>query len=419
MDPGWRRPQWALLRGPSARTGGFTLLELLVGTVVSSIILLAVAAVFTAVQASYHAESEIKFAVEGARTGVSYLERLLRHAGYGLEPRFAFDFGAANLPGTTKDNFIAPNGAYTTDDLAFRYRDPSYLRRGSLDSGGGLLTLETGQTFGIGIKADQPVIAACQGGQDHAVLRTTEAKTAADASVAVAAYGAPFPTAVPQCVRLVSGTQAAFVMLSYDVRMRVVALGGRPFLVVFHSRLSGGGAVLAPDPASNSDFDPIAAEVENFQVAYVMSRPPPTSTCCAAAGFPAVDAASTPPNWILGDAAGEPMPSPTDTTASWPTGPTYETAYDDAARYNTHPANIRMVRVNLAVRSARREPQGRQAFGPLALENFQPVSTAPDGYYRTSMSSAIRAPNLTSRSFFIPPLKPSPTDPLDLNVSGG
>jgi type IV pilus assembly protein PilW len=71
---------------------GFTLIELLVGAVTTTIILSAVAVTIMGVQASYQTESRIKVAVESLRTATNFIEQRMRMAGYGVEPRIAFDF---------------------------------------------------------------------------------------------------------------------------------------------------------------------------------------------------------------------------------------------------------------------------------------------------------------------------------------
>src|SRR5687767_4876008 len=98
---------------------GFTLLELLVGMTVNILILTAVAGAFIAIQRSYHAEAQIKSSVEYSRTATSFLERQLRKVGYGIDPRFAYEFSPTGLPGATKDNYNG--GTFVTDDLAVRW----------------------------------------------------------------------------------------------------------------------------------------------------------------------------------------------------------------------------------------------------------------------------------------------------------
>lgn len=397
-------PRQTVSRPRSQR--GVTLLELLVGSVITTIILAAVGSAVVAVQRSYVVETNVKSAVESGRSGMAFLERSVRLAGYGIDPRFAFDFGTASLPGGLKDNYelTLPSGQKVlTDDLAFRYRDPAFMRRGSIVAG--QLSLQS--AFGVALRAGQPVIVSCRGGQDYVVVRLSAAVTnTAVTSVAVASYGAPFPAVASQECLTRGGAEAPYVMLMQEMRVRLRNLGGRSFLVAYRD-------FNPVDP--NTNFVTLAQDVESFQVAYVMNRPRPDTKVTPAPA--AVDAASTPANWILGDAGSTAANVIPNTGAA---EPRYETPYDDALRYNSHPANIRSVRLSFALRSMDREATGRQVFAPIRLENAPAVSTTPDGYYRTSLTSAVRVPNMLSRSFFNPPLRTDDTPAgTDLNFNGG
>ncbi|NPC86301.1 prepilin-type cleavage/methylation domain-containing protein, partial [Pyxidicoccus fallax] len=151
-----------------ARRRGFTLLEVLIGTAVSTGVLLAVAATVIGVNEVFQAHNLSKQTVEGSRVGMDYLKRTLRLAGYGLDPALAFDFGTAGLPANTKDNHsvdLTTWGTFVTDDLAFRYRDPMYARRGSLGTDGPPYTLTLqGSTLGQDMRQGQTLLVACQGG---------------------------------------------------------------------------------------------------------------------------------------------------------------------------------------------------------------------------------------------------------------
>lgn len=382
------------------RSRGFTLVELLVGIAVSSIVLVAVAGAFIAGQRALQAQSQIRVAVEQTRGASGYVDRIVRMAGYGIDPQFAFDFSTTGLPGPTKDNFSSATPSFVTDDLAFRFRDPGFLRRGSLGSTGATLTLATPLTAAL--PDGQAVLVACPGGVERFVGRSASGSTTAD--IVLTAYGAPFPTAIPSCLRGATGGRAAYVMLIREVRLRIIDIAGTPYLVVYKN-------FDAPTSA-NTAFEPLAADVESFQVAYVMNRPPPTG-CCSATTLGPADGNGT---FILGDAAGETLP------VAQVNRPGYSTPYDDALRYTADPANIRQVRISVLLRSVRKEQSGRTAFAPPPMENYTPGgggTAPPDGFYRTWTTSTVRVPNLASRSFFLPPMKSGPLDPTDLNVWGG
>lgn len=383
---------------PSRRVAaGFTLLELLASIAVSTIALAALGAAFLGVHRSFQSESDITGTVENARVSTDFLDQMLSLAGYGIDPRFAFDF-----EGAQKDNITSTAPYFVTDDLAFRYRDPSYLRRGSLGASGMTLTLDPSTpTFGVPLRARQPLLLACAGGQQYLAARINSDVSATTTAVEVTAYGTPFPDAVPTCLRT---GEPVFVMLMREVRLRVRAIGDRAFRVAYRN---------FDDPASSEEYDPIAPDVEAFQVSYVMNRPTQATSTL------------TPPdqsgnaNWILGDAAGESFPNP-----SQPNAPTYDTPYQDPFRFNNHPANIRAVRATLVLRGESRTAERTENVGTtIEAENTtltigNTPGTPPVGFRRTVVRTAVGVPNMASRSFFVPALK-SDGETTDGNVWGG
>lgn len=393
-----------------AGQAGFTLIEMLTGLLVTSIILSAVAAAVIFSQRSYQLQAQSKTAVEGGRIATDYLERMVRMAGYGLDPRLAFDFRTANLPSNLKDNFAFVPAAgstaqpFFTDDLAFRYRDPTFLRRGLIN----WPTLELDPadpakaTFGRALRAGQPIMLVCPGGSNWfmGVLTADVAPGAVAAQVGFypnpPALGADTNlTAEPECVQDTAGQQA-YVMLVQERRVRIIDQGGRSFLVVFNSLNL---------PVNSLDFDPLAVDVENFQVAYVMNAAGTTT--------PPV-AADINNNWVFADGIAEAsLPDPAAIA------PEMEAAYANPDRFTAHPANIRSVRVSIGTRSAGQLGQ-KQTFERVALENFQPPPLAGNEafYYRSIIQTTIRTGNLLSRAMFLPPLRESAGDPGELNKDG-
>ncbi|QDF02898.1 PilW family protein [Myxococcus xanthus] len=385
---------------------GFTLIELLVGITVSSVVLLAVAGTIIAVNNIFQNNTISKTAVEGSRVGSDYLNRTLRYAGYGLDPAIAFNFDTVGLPGDRKDNYteeVEGWGNFVTDDLAFRYRDPMFLRRGQLADTGTppfQLNLDAATVFGQPLRQGQAVLVACPGGQDYFLGRLT-ADVPADGTAASldTALAAGLPGDVPKSC-MADATRLPFVMLVHEKRLRVEAYGGRPYLVVRHGW------------AQNADFDPIAVDVESFQVSYQMNRPPANSACCA--GLPAPDGAvGSGMAWVLGDEDAVVLPK---YDADVPP-PTYSTPYDAPLRYNMNPANIRSVGVGLTVRSVRPLPSGKKNQGR-KLFNADPVNPE-DMFFRTTVETSLRIPNMTSRAFFIPELRSEGVAGDIKNVWGG
>lgn len=374
---------------------GFSLLELLVGTATTTIILAAVAVSFVGIQGSYQTESRIKVAVEGLRTATNFIEQRLRMAGYGIDPRFAFDFDAAVIPGQAKSNhtlvFAQGMPKSVTDDLAFRYRDAAYLRRGRYMGSGGV-ELEAG-SFGVDLLKGQRLIVSCNNGKKYLVLKVSAGGVPRNAGgSANFTVDTKLSSANPDdaCLRKTGALDAPYIMLLHEVRLRIVDLGGRPFLVAFQGL----------DELDLDTAVPLAADVESFQVAYIMNRPPLSGPNAA---LDPVDVSSPAPNWVLGDvnsADKDRFPDPRDPLKP---EPQYSDPYDAAIRYSRHPANIRGVRVSLSLRSASPEANGRRAFARGDLEDSGESAPA-DGFYRTNMTTTVRVPNLLSRSGFNPPV---------------
>jgi type IV pilus assembly protein PilW len=393
---------------------GFSLIELMVGSVVTTIILGAVAMTVLAVQNSYQTESRINVAVEGARTATSFIEQRLRMAGYGVDPRFAFDVSNTGLDASNvKSNqklTLAPGLPYSvTDDLAFRYRDPAWLRRGTF-LGSSLRLKDPTDTFGTDLTEGQRVMVACTDGTNYLVLQVKPGGVARTANVSAnfsvdLSLSSPGMQSTNPCLSK-TDPAAPMVMLLHEVRVRIMPLDGRPFLMAF-SNLNN---------LNTANAVPLAADVESFQVAYVMNRPAPGS---AFASLTAVDKESKPSNWVLGDVGSDVAERLPITTVA---APNYDTPYEHAWRYNAHPANIRAVRLSITVRSTREEPKRRRAFLRTdvedSIENQDPRG-AGDGFYRTTITTMVRVPNMLSRASFIPFLSEDDTNKPPGADSGG
>lgn len=402
---------------PLPRPQGFTLIEMMTGITISMIVMAGVALTFLGVTNAYHAESNITSVTEGSRVSMSFLERQLKLAGYGVDPRVAFDFdtGAGAL---LKDNdgltgLGAAAGGFTTDDLAFRYRDPQFVMSGVMPSLVQITSLSapTGCPTLPSLKDGQGLMVICQSAPQTALYLTANGAQAAGATTllvqkhptiynnAATWTDLAWPTIAPGCVG-----SGVYVFLLNEFRVRTVALqssgviASRPYLVVFH------GLKNAPDPATNADFDPLAPDVEDFQVAYLMNRPFYGSSFAATNSVDApAGNASNPADYILGDVdansvATNALPRLTDAA------PAYSDNYDSVNRYNGSPANIRGVRVSVLLRSAFPEATRRKAYSTQSLENHTVAVPAADGFYRTLVTSTVHTDNLSSRSLFLPPI---------------
>lgn len=375
-----------------SRARGFTLVELLVGIAVSSVILMAVAASFIGISGAYSNESQSRSAVEGGRTALAFFERHVKLAGYGIDPRFAFDFTDPTGLANAKDNY-AVDTTYRTDDLAFRYRDPAFMRRGTSAATAGNFATTTALRRALPVGT--AFMIACPGGGQRAWFRSSTATTPADTSVALTPYGTVHnaaPATALECLGR-TGDQAPFLFVLREFRFRVFkdAVSGRAFLGFVPSLATD----LSSVPAS---VELLSDDVEELQVAYQMNRPQPGTA------FATTAAPDSGGNWIMVDSAGE---TALPNMAAAP--PSYDDAYESANRYNAHPANIRAVRVSFSVRSARQRQDKALGYIRGDMENGSGGPTSGDGYFRSWMTSSIRTPNMASRFFFLPPLESTGT----------
>ena len=403
-----------LVRQPlqSLSRRGFTLAELLVGLAVTSIVMTAVVAIFVGVQRSYQAETEVKYITENGRGALQFLERTLPLAGYGIDPRVAFDFtnqasrdnqSITGMTFTPAQPAMSPAGpAVIGDELAFRFRDPAFLRAGRLNSSNTTVTLD--EALGVALPVKKLLMVGCRGGVDYAMVRVATAAAATATSISVTNAAAPFVASAANCLTG-TGSNSPWVFIVQEHRLRIVNLGGRPWLVSFRN-LEDGVTTLSAD-----NYDPIAPDVESFQVAFGMNRARPSLTCCTAA----VDTGGN-TNHIVGDAIGESFfAQPANVLTSLPN---YRTGYDKPERFQARPANIRSVHIAFVVRSSRTNPQqGKTELRTDDLFNYDAPAPTSDGFKRSLFHTAIMTPNLISRSGFGPALRTSA--PTDLNSWGG
>lgn len=383
---------------------GFTLVELLVTLVIVSMLGAAVAAVVIHQTRSYELSARMREVVAANRSSMSFIERRLRMAGFGVDPRFAFDFGR---PG----NVIVRDSTTGPDELVFFSRSPGFHRRATGMSATGL-TLDAPLTRPL--RAGQVLLVICPSGSGSGYV--TVSGMSGPSSVSLFMASGVFPRQqLPTC------TDAPYVLKVDRYRFFVADVnegGGR---VRSYLMLDQGVEVVAgsrgaydttaerfPEPRDPTPWDPaqvltaaqlqnltpVAADVEDFQVAWLMNRPEGT----AAPATPVLppDANS---NWVFADTVAE-QPRPGDAA------PAYQDAYLDVSRFSGHPANVRGVRVTLVIRSAR--PGSRRDRRP-AVEN-RPQAAAEDGFYRSVITTQVSIRNMLSRSEFAP---------VEIKVEGG
>ncbi|MBZ4419020.1 PilW family protein [Myxococcus sp. RHSTA-1-4] len=383
---------------------GFTLVELLVTLVIIAMLGAAVAAVVIHQTRSYELSARMREVVAANRSSVSFIERRLRMAGFGVDPRFTFDFGRTG-------NVIIRDSATGPDELVFFSRSPGFHRRATNTNATGL-TLDAPLTRPL--RPGQVLLVICPSGSGSAYV--TVSGMNGNSAVSLFAPSGVFPRQqLPTC------TEAPYVLKVDRYRFFVADVnegGGR---VRSYLLLDQGVEVVAgsrgaydttaerfPEPRDPAPWDsaqaltaadlqnltPVAADVEDFQVAWLMNRPEGTASPTPVPVAPDADA-----NWVFADSAAE-QPRPGDSV------PTYGDSYLDAKRFSGHPANLRGVRVTLVIRSAR--PVGGLNRRP-AVEN-RPQGATEDNFYRSVITTQVSIRNMLSRSEFAP---------VEIKVEGG
>ena len=381
---------------------GFTLIEVLVGATISLLVVGLVLLTFIGQQRSFQAMDLSRAAGRAERDTLLGMETSLRRAGWGIDPRYAFDFATYACSAVPcRDKVGAP------DELVFVARNPNYRWRDNGASGcasvGGCYD---GNAWGIkGVTATsvtvdtnagdlfhkgRVLLAVCANGSN-----TTMATVAANVSTVAAAAGqaitvlpaAPDPYHQNQWTVDPCFTQAGATLFLVDrFRYAIVSYSGVPWLMLDTGLdLDQSGTIDA------NDLSPLAQGVEEMQVAYALN-------VGTAYGFAAPDSNR---DWIVGNAPGlveEPNPAAA--------APTYQSASNAPERFNLHPANIRSVRITLGVRSVNPDPSQSSTWtgDDLLLSenrNTPANGTAVDKLRRFHTATSVYARDMESRSTFI------------------
>lgn len=382
---------------------GVTLVELLVGSVVGLFAAALAVMVLLGHQRSLLGKDLRRALAANARDTMLVLETPLRRAGWGIDPRFAFDlrnYACATPP--CRDRTDGP------DELVFVARNPYYqwVAQGveACTTAGGCftgnawpieaatattvrITARAGDLFPVG----QVVLAACAGGSSVS-MATVAQKASGPGSVTLqlqaAVAGNPYRENA-----LTNGcfsSVGAGLFLVDRFRLAIRQEAGVSWLV-----LDRGLDLVGDDGRTSADGDldelvPIAPDVEDLQIAYVFNP--------GAGTGPDLNR-----NWIVADDASTTTreePNPTLTA------PTYATASTDASRQNLHPANLSAVRLSLSFASRRRDPSQPATWAGdpfLRAENRSSASVpaVTGGLRRTQLSTTVWLRNLESRSPFL------------------
>jgi len=421
---------------------GFTLIELMVGAAVALLVIGVVTATFLSQQRSLQTLDLSREASNAGRDALLSMQETIGRAGYGIDPRYAFDlriYNCTNYSVPTTAGNACRDHIDSPDELVFVERDPNYYWAGTPNStvqgcddvnspctGHAwqvtsfttsspfrvVINARTGDRFPIG----QVVQITCAKGQSPTMGTVTGSSGSPPGSVTLnlanpvannhytdnittasdPCFGSPgtslflvnryryFVTQIQKQAPSGTGPAQNEPWLMLDRGLDFNGNGNTPETVVSTS-IPGG---------DSADLIPIARGVEGFQVAYLL-RP--------SAGGPG--APDSDGNWVIGDQPGvveEPDP--------FATAPIQSTLDNDASRFTKHPANIRGVRIRLTVRSLVRDQSAGAGFagdpavpaGQTAIENRNNFTAVTLGQFRRYFSSvAVATPNLNSKDPFI------------------
>lgn len=415
----------------SAAQKGFTLIEVMIGAAVALLVIGVVTSTFLSQQRAMQAMDLSREASNAGRDAMLSMQETIGRAGYGVDPRYAFDFRNYSCPAWSagspcRDSISGP------DELVFILRDPGYYWAGTpasviqgcdptapcsghawqllgFDGTHVTVSARAGDTFLKG----QLLQMSCAKGASPTMGRvgtTTKAVAAGalsitlDAAVAGDPYRANLGAGHDGCFDgsgAAPGANAslgASVFFVHRYRYHVAAVNGEPWLLLDRGLDYNQNGTTPEKVASGTpdvaDEIPIARGVEDLQIAYLM-RPSTT-------GIAAPDNGG---DWVIGDTEG--VLEEADPTA---TAPLQSSSDVDASRYTLHPANIRAVRIRITLRSIRQDVAQPSpwlgdpavAAGSTGIENRNDFTAVALGRYRRSFSSVVvSTPNLGSKDPFI------------------
>jgi type IV pilus assembly protein PilW len=349
-----------------------------------------------------------RVANEASRDALLELETSLRRAGWGVDPRWAFDFRSYScLAVPCRDKINGP------DEVVFVARNPNYqwldngvggcttaggcftgkAWHGSVSANKVTVTANAGDTFPMGTT----LLVTCVNGTHATMARVAAPATATaagslDVTVKDSLGGNPYQenawAAFGADLCYTSTNPQPSIFLVDRFRYAVQTFNGIPWLVLDTGvDLNGNGTL--PDDGDLDDLIPIAKGVEDMQIAY-------TYIPGTLYGFAATDSNT---NWIVGDVPGT-LEEPDPTL----TAPQYTTSSADASRFNLHPANVRGVRVTFSIRSLQTDQSQAATWtcDPLVLSENRTAQLASFGRLRRyTAGTSVSVRDMDSRNSFI------------------
>jgi len=423
-----------MTRSPTSTRRGFTIVELLIGLLVSTLTVAGALGLLIAQKRAFQGSNADRAQQEGGRMALEQVSENLRQAGYGIEPPMVFDFGyMTNVPMDRAPTGVAVNfGGGSTgvsgfacaapvtcrdhidqpDELAFQYRDPYFNRRlNSATQNSLVISLVNPITSTV-----QPLAQPLQAGQVLQVVCYSGSMVWAYVTVAsnVAVSAGPTTTIPLQpgsnldyphqnqaltdtCFS--SGQAAVFkvnrfhyFVQTYDGGGNVVAWetpGSRPYLMLDQGLV---------DANSNPILSVVAPDVEDLQVTYVVPLAPAAQQ-------------------VLGSTQGVQLTNSATGIDLAPAlgAPVYATPTNSQLRATGYPSNIRAVGLSVLVRSPNPDPNSTDPTVP-AAGNRPASANGEPGYRRTLFQTSVAVPNMGSNAPYFPAVG-NGTD--QLNVGGG
>ena len=347
----------------------------------------------------------------------------LRLAGYGIDPAYAFDFGA--LQAARQDR--ARNGAATSaastfsactqlscrdsttgpDQIAFRFRNPSFVRSLAVaPTGGNSITIAG--PLNVALEQGQILQVMCFGGSMIWAYVTVGSRVAVSSSDTVtiplvSGNGNQFPfqngyladgcfsAVAPRNANAATFAAAAkvfkvdqyrYFITTYDGSGEVVANGtpgARPYLMLDMGGVRNGAPIVAV----------VAPDVEDLQFAYLFPN-------------------STGANRIVGATIGTAISAGNSGIDLSVTGPAFSDTGDATERTTQHPGNIRGVAVSLVARSTTTDSKNFEATVPAA--GNRDAAAGPIGHRRQLFETTVATQNLDARGPHFPTYSVAPTD---------
>ena len=338
---------------------GFTLMELMVGSIVTFVTVLAVSAAFLGYTQSFYTQAGIRGGQASLRQTHQMLVRNLRMAGYGIDPPNAFGFPSGWSDDATRNR---------SDRLVFRMRDPSFNAYASSVSPTGI-TLPAGKGLTEPLRKGQVLQVMCPGGIAWTYVQLSSDAAVGDMALALLPGTNKFPNLndfTPTCFGTASGGDSVLIFKVdiFDYAIHFIdedgnpLTPGRPYLFRRHG---------LDEKNADALGEPVAEDIEALRVTFLRAD------------------------------GTEFIPDPTAEA------PGYRTPLDDPKRLNNHPANIRAVRIGLVARSSTRDvgsPTNKMdripAFGG------RPVLTGPYGFRRTLSEMSVQIRNMRSSQMPVP-----------------